>query len=34
MVNAERIRAMLVVVLFVVVWIPISVAACKWIADA
>ena len=29
MVNAERIRVITVVVLFVVVWIPISVAACK-----
>ena len=34
MVNAERIRVMTVVVLFVVVWIPITVAACKWIAVA
>ena len=27
-------RPMPVVALFVVVWIPVSVAACKWIADA
>ena len=32
--KAERTRPMPVVVLFVVVWIPVRVAACKWIAYA